>query len=322
MVMKKFNLILMCGFVYLVAFDVFIPSSSGAIDPESVQGAWLFDEVQGDEVLDSSGKENHGSFTADDIQRVDGIFDGALEFFGGGEVVVPHDDAFTTPTFTLTAWVKVHEIPTGWTMRLIAKDGWPNRNYAMYVARGSGVVHFAFSSPGQTDVGNMNGNTTIADDQWHHVAMTYDLEMRRIYVDGKLDQESPMNLAPFENTVDIQIGTGPVGIMGEVLIATEAFAEEDIQTAMQVGLIELLGGAKVASKPEPANEAEDVVRDVGLSWQVSDFAVTHNVYFDASLDAINADDSRALVAEGLDVNALSFEMPWISVKPITGAWTK
>ena len=33
--------------------------------------------------------------------------------------------------------------------------------------------------------------------------------------------------------VDVQIGTGPVGSMDEVLIATEAFAEEDIQKAMQ-----------------------------------------------------------------------------------------
>jgi hypothetical protein len=309
MVMKKSNLILMCGFVCLVAFNVFIASSRGAIDPESVQGAWLFDEGQGDEVLDSSGKDHHGSFTADDIQRVEGIFGGALEFFGGGEVVVPHDDAFTTPTFTLMAWVKVHEIPTGWTTRLLAKDGWPDRNYGIYVAPNSGVVHFAFCAPGQADVGNMNGNTPIADDQWHHIAMTYDLEMRRIYVDGKLDQESSMNIVPSENTVDIQIGTGPVGLMDEVLIANEAFAIEDIQTAMQQGVIQLLGGTKVASKPEPVNGAEDVIRDIKLSWQISDFAVTHNVYFDENLDAINADDPSALAAEGLDVNTLSFETP-------------
>ncbi|MHC4521070.1 MAG: hypothetical protein ACYTAS_20955, partial [Planctomycetota bacterium] len=133
----------MCGFVCLLALSMFIGSSSGAIDPESVQGAWLFDEGEGSEVLDSSGKGHHGSFTADDIARVDGVFGGALEFFGGGEVVVPHDEAFTTPTFTLMAWVKVHEIPSGWSMRLVAKDGWPDRNYGMYVAPTSGVVHFA-----------------------------------------------------------------------------------------------------------------------------------------------------------------------------------
>ena len=307
--MRNFNPTLRWACICLAALSVFSARASGAVNLESVQGAWLFDESTGSEVLDSSGKEHHGRFTADDIQRVDGMFDRGLEFFGGGEVVVPHDDAFTSPTFTLMGWVKVPQIPTGWTMRLMAKDGWPDRNYGMYVAPSSGVVHFAFCAPGQTDVGNVNGNTAIADGQWHHVAMTYDLAARRIYVDGELDQESPMDIVPSENTVDIQIGTGPVGIMDEVLIATEAFAEEDVKTAMQGGLMQLLGGPTLATRPAPANRAEDVIRDVALTWQASAFAVTHNVYFDTSLDAINTDDPSALLAEGLDVNALDIEMP-------------
>jgi hypothetical protein len=299
----------MYGSICLVALSVFTGNANGAID-ESVQGVWLFDEGSGSEVLDSSGKEHHGAFTADDIQRVNGMFGGALEFFGGGEVVIPHDDAFTSPTFTLMAWIKVHEIPSGWTTRLIAKDGWPDRNYAIYVLPGSGVVHFAFCAPGQSDVGNVNGNTNIADDQWHHVAVTYDLENRRIYVDGELDMEAPMNIVPSENTVDIQIGTGPVGLMDEVLIATEAFSEEDIKNAMQAGLKDSLGiVAEVATRPGPANGAEDVIRDVELSWQASEFAVKHNVYFDSNPDAVNADDPSVLIAEGLDVNSLTLEMP-------------
>ena len=64
-----------------------IAFSSAAFDPESVQGAWLFDENEGDEVLDSSGKEHHGSLTAGDVDWVDGKFGSALEFFGGGKVV-------------------------------------------------------------------------------------------------------------------------------------------------------------------------------------------------------------------------------------------
>ena len=117
----------------------------------------------------------------------------------------------------------------------------------MYVAMGAGSVHFAFCAPGQQDVGNMNGNMLIADDEWHHVAMTYDLKMRRIYVDGELDLELPSSIEPCENDVEIEIGRGPVGIMDEVLIANEAFSADEVKRAMQDGLEKFLGGGAAVS---------------------------------------------------------------------------
>ena len=242
--MGRRNMVLVC----LAIFSMFVIVSGQAFDPESVQGAWLFDESGGDEVLDSSGKEHNGSITGNDVKWVDGKFGDALEFFGGGKVVVPHADGFTTPTFTIMAWVNVEDIPADWGMMLIGKDGWPERNYAMYVTLGTGQLHFAFCAPGKQDVGNMNSNTVIADGEWHHVAMTYDLKTRKIYIDGNLDLQNPSNEEPCENNVDIEIGRGPVGVMDEVLIANEAFSEEDIKSAMEIGLKEFLGrGAAVSA---------------------------------------------------------------------------
>jgi len=237
----------------LAAFGIFVVRATEAFDLESIQGVWLFDEGDGDEVMDSSGKEHHGTITADDVKRVDGKFGDALEFFGGGKVVVPHADGFTTPTFTIMAWISVPEIPNDWGMLLVGKDGWPNRNYAMFVTQASGALHFAFCAPGQQDVGNMNSNQIIADGEWHHVAMTYDMEMRRIYIDGVLDTESASNAEPCENTVDIEIGRGPVGTMDEVLIANEAFSAEDIGLAMESGLKKFISGTAVSASGKLAS---------------------------------------------------------------------
>lgn len=212
----------------------------GSFDIESVQGAWLFDEGKGNQVLDSSGKDNHGTFTANDIKWVKGKYGNALEFVGGGKVVIKHNDGFTTPTFTIMAWVNVPKVPNDWSMMLVGKDGWPNRNYAMYVAQGTGQLHFAFCSPGKVDIGNVNSKKIIADKQWHHVAMTYDMKTRRIYIDGVLDTDAPSSEKPFENNVDIEIGRGPVGTMDEVLIANKAFSEDDIKHAMESGLSNLI----------------------------------------------------------------------------------
>jgi len=37
---------------------------------------------------------------------------------------------------------------------------------------------------------NMQAQTVITDDKWHHVAFTYEGKMGRAYVDGKLEPNS------------------------------------------------------------------------------------------------------------------------------------
>ena len=239
---KIFTLGLTCS----IAFSLLIAGSSAAFNVESIVGVWLFDEGKGDEILDSSGKEHNGAIIGADVDRVDGKFGEALEFIAGGKVEVPHADEFTTPTFTLMAWVNVDKPTASWQL-IVGKDGWPNRNYAMFVAKDSGVMHYAFCSPGKQDIGNFNTPKLVADGEWHHLAMTYDLKMRRAYVDGELNAENPLSDEPSESPAAIEIGRSVVGVVDEVLIANEPFSEEDIKLAKEAGLEKLItGGAAVS----------------------------------------------------------------------------
>ena len=256
---------LKCSIVFCFIMGITIINSL-AFDLEAVQGAWLFDEGKGNQVLDSSGKEHPGTFSANDIKRVKGKFGEALEFSGGGRVVVPHADGFTSPNFTLMAWVNVPTVPNAY-MLIVGKDGWPNRNYAMFVASGTGQLHFAFCAQGKQDVGNFNSNKVIADGIWHHIVMTYDQKMRKIYIDGELDKEAPSTEKPSENMVDIEIGRGLVGTIDEVLIANKAFPVEDIKLALENGLEKALKGGGKAVKSQ--NKATTLWGNVKLT--IGDF---------------------------------------------------
>jgi len=234
------------GLVCCIAFSIFMVNLAQAYEPESILGVWLFDEEKGDEILDSSEKGHHGTITNVDVNRTDGKFNDGLEFAAGGKVTVPHADEFTTPTFTLMAWLNMDK-PTNAYQLIVGKDGWPQRNYGIYVQTDTGKVHFAFCSPAQQDAGNMNSNMVVSDGEWHHIAATYDMEIEKIYIDGVLDSTKQSAMEPSENTVDIEIGRNLVGIIDEVLIADEAFEEEDIKQAMEVGLKEFIGGGAAVS---------------------------------------------------------------------------
>ncbi|MDA1193177.1 MAG: LamG domain-containing protein, partial [Candidatus Poribacteria bacterium] len=208
-------------------------------------GAWLMNGDNGNEVTDISGRNHHGQVIGA-AEWTEGVFGNAFES-AGSRVEVPHHDDFVTPTFTLMAWINVDVIPNDWGMTILAKDQWPNRNYAMYVAQNAGTVHFAFGTAAQQDVGNFNGKTLIADGEWHHAVMTYDLEMRRIYVDGVLDGEQPSNAQPGNPGSPVLIGRVTGGLIDEVLIANEALEAADIAPAYANGLEGMLGFLSVSS---------------------------------------------------------------------------
>ena len=144
------------------------------------------------------------------------------------------------------AWIKVDKPNNQWQL-IVGKDGWPDRNYAMFVHNTSGALHYAFCAPGQQDAGNFNTPTIVADGEWHHVAVTYDMKMRRAYIDGKLDAEMALAVKPSENMVSIEIGRNLAGLIDEVLIANQAFSEDDIKSSMEVGLEEFIGGGETVS---------------------------------------------------------------------------
>lgn len=209
----------------------------------NLAGAWLFDEGSGQKVKDSVGG-NNGEIKGS-LKWTKGRFGNALEFPGRGDsyVSIPHKDVLDADPYTITAWVKLQ--PASWQY-VFWKDGliWPEqhlkRHIDMWVHDGDYVVlmwHLEGGGEGRVD-----GKTIVADGNWHHVAKWCDSKTIRLYVDGKVDGESPVGGKLVVNGEDpLWIGARPgevsaTGIIDEVGFFTKALSEDEIATVMDQGL--------------------------------------------------------------------------------------
>lgn len=97
--------LLVPGAVILITIGMLANPGYAGIDPDTIIGLWLFNEDNGDEVMDTWENELTGVAVDGELKWVEGKFGGALAFAGGIRVQVEHNDILTLETFTMTLWV-------------------------------------------------------------------------------------------------------------------------------------------------------------------------------------------------------------------------
>jgi hypothetical protein len=65
---------------------------------------------------------------------------------------------------------------------------------------------------------------------WHHVAVTYDGKILRLYVDGKLAREARYDEKPAANPFPLSIGDGFVGKIARLKLYDRALDQSEIST--------------------------------------------------------------------------------------------
>ncbi len=219
----------------VMAIMILAPQGDAEIDSESIVGVWLFDEGGGETTKDSSGKGNDGELV-NDPKWVAGKFDNALEFDGKDDYVeVPDSDTLDVTNVTLTAWVKSE------ANQLL--DG----NVIVYKL--ASYIHQYWSStinPGVFVGGQWCGSGwlpqgAIWDNDWHHVALTYDGSTQKFYVDGVFSGENAACKGDIDITdTNLTIGTGNVGFytgsIDEVAVFSAALDEDDLEVMMTESL--------------------------------------------------------------------------------------
>jgi hypothetical protein len=190
---------LICGTLIAICL-MFITSIEAKVDPGIIVGIWLFD---GD-IADASGK-GHNGIADGNIKWVDGKVGKAVDLDGSSFVVVDHANDMNLETFTLMAWVKIPTLPTDW-WAIACKDGWPNRNYGIWLASGTGLVHHSWSSGATPDNNAVNAVTPVNPGEWTHIAATYDMKVSSVYINGKLDAQASFTAKP--NVTDVQFTVG------------------------------------------------------------------------------------------------------------------
>ena len=218
-------------------------SARARIDEEAVMGCWLFEEGRGDTVEDSSGNERNAEFTGAH-KWVDGKYDNAVEVAGTQVIVPGTEETFQLESYSLLAWIKAEH--TGNFQGLIHKEqgGVSGRTFLMYLGT-DGVPSGSMSQGGTNS--DFKAKTQVTDEEWHHIALTFDAESKiaTIYVNGIMEgTKNYPEERPQHNEVVKFNKTNFSGAIDEVLITNTVMEEEDIQEAMK-GLKEFVSASAV-----------------------------------------------------------------------------
>ncbi len=202
-----------------------------SLDP-ALKGYWTFDEGSG-QVVGSAVCKRTGQVPPG-LKWVQGKKGTALEFNGEDYVVIKACPCLNAPTYTIAAWTKFKN--TGDHHYIIWKAGpiFPEETDARRFDLWTGVdgtVHGLVHTADGGEALHLAGAADIADDKWHHVAMSYDGKTVTLTVDGKQeDQQTPTGpLAT--NDHDLWIGGRPEGVVATGLIDEVRFYTRALSAA-------------------------------------------------------------------------------------------
>jgi hypothetical protein len=178
-------------------------------------GTWSLDEDGGPLASDTSGFGNDGSFVGSPA-RIKGLVGSALEFDGSGQRVSipdgPAVDLFSA--LTIAAWLRTDTTGTQvvFTKALSsATDG-----YELGLSS-SGAVLVRFNEASSGNAYRLTSTKPYPADgsAWLHVAVTYDGQEIKLYLDGVLDSSMPApGLRIANNSLPLTIGAQSDGGRG------------------------------------------------------------------------------------------------------------
>jgi len=269
--------------IFIITGLLFTSHSNGQVDPKSVVGFWLFDEASGNIARDNSG---HG-YDADLKENpvwVEGKFRHALEFQGDSYLEIRNSSQNLpfggSAPFSITAWVRNQGGGT-----VIGKFNGGIIGAYILTINGGGTVTFHREVAPWTFTGNM----VLPDNDFGHVAVTYDGAEMKIYVNGEFDsvqERGPQNTdtvtpvligARFTNDAPSEFFNG---VLDELALFNVALTEQQIREIMY-GL-----SFPKASNPNPEDGAFHEDTWVSLSWSPGDSAVSHDVYLGEHSDDV------------------------------------
>ncbi len=253
---------------------------------------WLFDEASGNVARDSSGHDYDADLRENPVW-VEGKFHHAIEFQGESYLEIRNSSQNLhfggSAPFSITAWVRNQGGGT-----VIGKfNGGIIGAYILTIS-GGGTVSFHR----EVDPWSFSGNMALPDNDFGHVAVTYDGAEMKIYVNGEFDssqERGPQNTdtatpvligARFTDNVPSEFFTGAID---ELAIFNIALTEQQIREIMY-GL-----SFPKASNPDPDDGAFHEDTWVSLSWSPGDSAASHDVYLGENFDDVsNAATDSAL----------------------------
>lgn len=178
---------------------------------------WLLDEVTGKAAMDSVGSR-HGEYEKSPRLGEPGIHNTAVSFDGHKDhLVINHDDGMLLEDGTFSFWVKPDSLSG--RQGLLSKDstGYDDGGHLTMYLDGDELVTRLQSRWWSYEV---QSDDLFETDQWHHVAVTFGSTRLRLYVDGKMVDNSGY-------TGGLDGSSGSPGNHEPLVIAANAWNSDD-----------------------------------------------------------------------------------------------
>lgn len=190
---------------------------------------WAFDEGTGTTAADTGSAGNNGSLDFGP-QWIDGGISGkALRFNGTTSIVTVPDSTSLKPTnYSFALWFKGSAIAWGQTLLEKQNHGGPSGGYGLWLT--PTLRAFTITTDGYTYV----DGPSVSNNQWYHVAYTYDGSNISIYVNGQIAATAPITGTAVHSTEPFGIGRRTdnsmpfAGDIDEVLFYNYALTDAEV----------------------------------------------------------------------------------------------
>jgi hypothetical protein len=219
--------------------------------PDGLVVALGFDEANGTVANNATTFGRAGALRQASMVREAGKFGRAVRFDGVDDWVTITDGAANTPLditrMTLEAWVMPDAgALSGWDTVILKERGTDQMSFALYSHDGAPLLDGFPGPAGYARTTNITQNTPVrngvdlAAGVWTHLALTYDGQFMRLYVNGELaaQQAKTGNLAVGNQPLRIG-GNGAFaggeyfrGLIDEVRVYNKARTQQQIQEDM------------------------------------------------------------------------------------------
>lgn len=241
----------------LILFITLSYTAWGINEDKDLMMYFPFDEGTGNTAKDASGNNLEATFNGATWSK-DGKFGGCIHLDGTGKFVeigaVPELDI--TDQLTIQAWFFPEESQGDSNLMGRRTSGNQGGYCLQWSAKFTGTPQIETWIDINGWKGTRNEQTIKpALKEWHHVSSTYDGDMIRQYIDGKLDVEFKPPAGKI-TSVDVvfHIGKGQTGLAGmigmvdEVAVYSRALSEDEINSDMNKGVFfDVSPGGKLAT---------------------------------------------------------------------------
>jgi tetratricopeptide (TPR) repeat protein len=212
------------------------PQAFGNAELAGLIGWWKLDETEGTTAADSSGNNHNGTLVGG-AKWAQGKIGGAVELDGkSGFVQIADKSAFNIAgQVTVACWANIRSVPAEY-MAIVTKG---DNSWRLSTAQQQRKFHCSVNNYNNIV---LDGSTEVAANEWHHVAVVYNGDEVRIYVDGRLDAAKPWKDGIAVNDFDVLIGENAEqkgrffdGLIDDVRIYNYALGESDIMALYNEG---------------------------------------------------------------------------------------